>query len=583
MIFSEQLNSFILILNCTAKEVAIASNINQTTLSRYCNGIRVPQYNSSEVERIAMGISTLAMKIAKERDLNDNDDIWKLTEYQYVKELLLDSMESKIDINQMIEKFAFLVRELDLKLNLMSKVVGYDSSYLSRIKAGQRKPSDPVAFIGNVCKYVVQQYENNKAIVAKVIGCEVSKLTDRDDFYAELFDWFGEEVSIPKSTYQVDGFLEGIDSFNLDDYIRSVNFDKLKVPSVPFNIIHSKTYYGIDGMKEAEIDFFKGTVLSKSQTPVMMYSDMPMEDMAQDLDFSKKWMFAIALTIKKGLNLRVIHDINRPFNELMLGLQSWIPLYMTGQISPYYFKEKQSCVFRQLTYVSGACALDGQCISSHHAHGKYTLFSSKSDMEYYKKRAEDMLSKANPLMEIYADSDYDLVEKIYYSKTDETGNYKHILSAPPIYTMNYELLERLLKRTGHEKDINSFWEKIMIQKDSINEILFNGKLVEEVPLLTKEEFEKYPPCLWISNCLYEIKYSYDEYIEHIELTKEFSKNKDNYNLQIAKRATFRNIQIRIIENTWAVISKRKTPAIHFVIHHSQLVNALWNFVPLVIE
>ena len=30
-----------------------------------------------------------------------------------------------------------------------------------------------------------------------------------------------------------------------------------------------------------------------------MCSDMPMEDMAKDIDFSKKWMFAIAICLKK--------------------------------------------------------------------------------------------------------------------------------------------------------------------------------------------------------------------------------------------------------------------------------------------
>ena len=40
-------------------------------------------------------------------------------------------------------------------------------------------------------------------------------------------------------------------------------------------------------MKKGELDFFKATVLSKSMEDVFMCSDMPMEDMAKDLDFGK--------------------------------------------------------------------------------------------------------------------------------------------------------------------------------------------------------------------------------------------------------------------------------------------------------
>ena len=47
---------------------------------------------------------------------------------------------------------------------------------------------------------------------------------------------------------------------------------------------------------------------------------------------------------------------------MMLGLESWIPIYMTGQISPYYLKEVKNSVYNHLNYVSGGAALTGECI-----------------------------------------------------------------------------------------------------------------------------------------------------------------------------------------------------------------------------
>ena len=72
-----------------------------------------------------------------------------------------------------------------------------------------------------------------------------------------------------------------------------------------------------------------------------MYSDMPMSEMAKDPDFPKKWMFGMAMMLKKGLHLHQIHNLDRSFlTKMMLGLESWIPMYMTGQISPYYLKRR---------------------------------------------------------------------------------------------------------------------------------------------------------------------------------------------------------------------------------------------------
>ena len=90
------------------------------------------------------------------------------------------------------------------------------------------------------------------------------------------------------------------------------------MPSLPFQLPVSRNYYGIEEMKQGELDFFKTTVLSKSLEDVFMCSDMPMADMAEDLDFGKKWMFGIAMMMKKGLHINIIHNIDRPFREMML-------------------------------------------------------------------------------------------------------------------------------------------------------------------------------------------------------------------------------------------------------------------------
>ena len=184
------------------------------------------------------------------------------------------------------------------------------------------------------------------------------------------------------------GFLFKLDEFNLNDYIKVIHFDDLKVPSAPFQIPNSKTYFGLDQMMESELDFLKATVLSKSTEPVIMYSDMPMAEMAKDPEFPKKWMFGMAMMLKKGLHLNQIHDLNRSFEDMMLGLESWIPMYMTGQVSPFYLKEPSNSVFLHLLKVSGAAALYGEAIAGHHAEGRYYLTKSRKELGYYTARAQ---------------------------------------------------------------------------------------------------------------------------------------------------------------------------------------------------
>ena len=136
-----------------------------------------------------------------------------------------------------------------------------------------------------------------------------------------------------------------------------------------------------------------------------MCSDMPMEDMGQDQTFAKKWMFGLAAMLKKGLHLNMIHNLNRPFAEMMLGLEGWIPLYMTGQVTPYYLPGVHNQIFCRLLYVSGAAALAGECISGCHESGKYYLTKKQEELKYYRKRSRDLLRQAQPLMEIFRAED----------------------------------------------------------------------------------------------------------------------------------------------------------------------------------
>lgn len=80
--------------------------------------------------------------------------------------------------------------------------------------------------------------------------------------------------------------------------------------------------------------FFKASILSKAKDFLIMVDDTTMADKTAGTDFIQKFIFAVAMALKKRLHIPTFHNINRPFEEMMMGLVGWIPLYMTGQISP---------------------------------------------------------------------------------------------------------------------------------------------------------------------------------------------------------------------------------------------------------
>ena len=57
-------------------------------------------------------------------------------------------------------------------------------------------------------------------------------------------------------------------------------------------------------------------------------------------------------------------------------------------------------------------------------------------------------------------------------------------------------------------------------------------------------------------------------------TERFAAEHKNYELRFNRTPYFRNIRIVICENSYILVSKSKAPAIHFVIHHPKMVNAM---------
>ena len=560
--FKDVLNNYLNELKISSKELSLKSNISESVISRYRSGSRVP--NEEQILKLATAIYNISIV--------QNIDMYTK---EIITETLLNSItKDDFDYDNFSGNLNELINILKININEMSRYITFDSSHISRIRYGKAKPSDPIEFSNKICNYIVTKYStDSKLKLLSILNCTNKDIEDNNKLFLLLHNWLTNNKT---NKNYINDFLNNLDDFNLSDYIKVIKFDELKIPNIPFYRVKTKNYYGIEEMKNGELDFFKGTVLSKTMEDIFMCSDMPMEDMAKDTDFGKKWMFAIAMSLKKGLHLNIIHNLNRPFNEMMLGLESWIPIYMTGQISPYYFKDNKNNIYEQLNYVSGSCALTGECIKGNHDKGKYYLTGNNKEVEYYKEKARLLLKKANSLMDIY--NDFDNYQHFLVKDSKVNGNRKRFLSTLPLFTIKDELLIDILKRNNiSEDDIKQIVKYKKIEENNIKNILKNNVINDNIYILDDNDSLNFP----IENifCNRKIKYNYDEYLKHLEMTKKY-KN-DNYKLNIVDNKTFKNITITIIENSHVIISKNSDPVIHFVIRHPKLVSAISNFNPLV--
>ena len=407
----------------------------------------------------------------------------------------------------------------------LARYLSYDASYLSRIRSGQRTPRDAAAFALSVGRFVARRCQSGgeRERLAALIGASLPADAGNEE-YARGVAQYLRAGSYPESAGNMERFLQKMDEFDLEEYIRVIHFDEMKAPTSPIQLPTARFYTGLSELMEAQLDFLKATVLSRSASPVTMYSDLPMTEMSKDSQFPKKWMFGMAMMLKKGLRLNMIHNVDRPFHEMMLGLESFIPMYMTGQISPYYLSGMQTSAFRHMLWVSGAAALQGDCIAGHIGDGRMYLTNRKSDVAHYPKRAGQLLKRASPLMEIYGPDRKEAFDRFLQADSAEIGPRRSLLSSLPIYTLSDGLAKRILEHS------------------TVSNVL---------PDISEEEFSRYPVGLSLAGMFYpgDIRLTYPEYQEYLNQCDAFAAAHSGYICQRDKDAPFRNIQITILEGS----------------------------------
>ena len=568
MSFSVRLNEYMEQLGCKNIDLAKASGLSASLVSRYRSGMRTPQ-GEDTLERLVTGLAMLA----ETKEL-------PLSRAEILRELSTElAAAEQPDISK---KLSLLMETMDISTSALAKALDYDSSGISRIRSGQRKPTNLSRFVSGVTAFVLRRNDAQKQErLAKLLGCDVEQLSSKASASQILFDWLcSGSVSAPDNS--VSDFVAMLDSFDLDEYIASIHFNDLKVPTVPFTLPGSKYYYGVEQFRQAHLDFFRTTALSASMEPVFMCADIPMEHMVEDPTFMKNWMSGIAASLKKGRDLTMIHTLDRPFKEMMVGLQSWVPLYMTGQVFPYYLPDPQNKVWQHALFVSGAAALSCEGIEGDYLDARYYLTRNREEREFYRRRADALLKKAKPLMEIYRIERKDGYYAFLAHEADVEGSRHGMLVVPPLWTISDDLLERILARNGtDEMTRQEIKAHVRDARAMVSRTLTHSAIFDELHAMSRDEFEKYPVLLPLSDiyCKQDIAYSFEEYTEHLDLMKQAEEQHENYSVDFTMSRAFRNIQIHILEGKWAVVSKSKSPIAHFVIRHPQLRSALENYDP----
>ena len=303
------------------------------------------------------------------------------------------------------EKLNVLMNLTGTSNSELGRALSYDPSYISRVRAGKRglprrqpfvKPASEF-FAGAIVTHVQQDAAAN-LLTRGMPWPEDPK--QGADYLLRWLEATPEEMSEP-----------------LGQFFQSISTAppvELKSDVQPeFTPTEEDTvfFYGNEGKREAVLRFLADACENKVES-IQLVSDESMAWLAESVSFQRQWIAMLVRFLEQGGQITIIHTIDRSLDDMLLAVQRWMPLYMTGHILSYYCPRVRDGICRRSLFVApGRVALVGCSILENTENMANLLTREPEAVAGYEKEFSNYLAICRPLIDIYREGQGPELEK----------------------------------------------------------------------------------------------------------------------------------------------------------------------------
>ena len=416
MKFADRFNELMTQLNTNPTGLSEYCDIDRTSISRFRSGARTPKSSGKALPKLAKGIYVYADKqgllpvlcdtIGCEHNASYNEIKQSIYEYLFDDISTDDSLD---DVNVLYPHFArrldYIMRLIPISNVELSNILHIDASLISRYRSGKRLPSNKGS--SNIANHLVDSlYElvvkgDYTQTVAEHIGI------DTCDFNVSSFgDWLLLDESANADVEFIRDLLMRYDSYDKQSGVILPSYEELfgneKIDDGP------SIYYGVKGLQEAVIRFLRRAVEADDKRTLLLYSDHDMSWITDNKSFQVRWAVLMNECVKKGIRIKIIHNINRSHDEMKKAIMSWLPLYLSGMVEAFCFKKQAILRFAHTLFL---CP-DYDAISAFTARGideselMFNYYTDARSLNSLKASYHKMMTDSISIVQSYTSYDF---------------------------------------------------------------------------------------------------------------------------------------------------------------------------------
>lgn len=434
-----------------------------------------------------------------------------------------------------------------------------DSSHISRLKNGNRKPVNGASYLMAFARFLAKRIStpDQQDLLIKLLDLDSILPFDQEILTDTLYHWLTK------------------DCFSASDFAQKSFKDNTSLTKEAIVYSSCSIYFKTEGKRLAALDFLERIAKSASPQTLLFFSDENMTWMTGDPNFTNQWSQLMKTILMNGNRIRIIHDLNRGLDEILSAIRSWIPLYMTGTIEPFYYPRIRDGIYKRSLYIApGLCAVTSSSIGNMANSSEETatfLFTEKKAITALQKEFDSYLALCLPLMNIFTtdqDSSYfDLLAGFEKKPGSSIIKTKHLSSI----SMPETVLLSILKRNpqANEKQLLAFQQ---FRTECLERTLQDYSITEIFSIPSLDSLCQGEVLIDHSVGLEEkaVYYTKEEYRMHLEHVLHLLEHYENYHVSIEKAPYDLGYSISAKENTGAMVTKNAPPLVFLSVAENNL-------------
>ena len=472
------------------------------------------------------------------------------------------------------EKIDFLMKMTGTTNSSLARQLSLDPSYISRLRRGKRKPSGKTGYKASMASYFARRCNEPRSIMllSDLTGISRESLAETQARTEAIAVWLLEDTESNASS--VGGFLNAISSI---DGKRGRSGGLYSQPEVPRED-PTCVLAGAEGMRKAVIAFLEEVASHGKPCTALLFSDEPMDWLTGDREFAARWSSLMMELAMRGNRIKIVHSLGRNLDEMLTGISSWMPLYMTGAIEPYYYPRKKDGIYRHTLFVApGISAVVSRSVagmtrekSVFHIKNPECVKASESEFNAY-------LKLCRPLMKIFTASEGTSYLKLMSELEAEPSGAIFKSNCLSISTMPESVIDAMAEKAG-VADVGGLVRHFKGRKDDFLKNIEKHRFVEIIKMPDMEKILAGEVRAELSEFfgLEGMRYSREEYAAHLSNIVALLKKHSNYEVLFAENEESETI-VYAKDGVGVVVAKLSGPFIMFAINESNMTAAFWDY------